>query len=131
MAHENCVNCICINETFNIIVTGGEDGMLYVRNLYDLELLTSIKVKINNEDKAYSIIDIKISNASYLYVSVFVKDKYILLGYTVNGVNFSKTSMLFNNFEFTNTGKLVVGRYTVNKIVILDPIDLTNVNFLN
>ena len=34
-----------INTRLGIIVTGGEDNYIYIRKLYDLELLTPIKIK--------------------------------------------------------------------------------------
>lgn len=124
LAHEDCVNCIVICQKLNILLTGSEDGMVYIRNLYDFELLTSIKVKFNLDDKKHSVIDIKVSTSNYVYVTCYYKEKFVLLGYTVNGILFSHCEMLFNNVQFTLSGCPIIGQYTSNKILILDPVDL-------
>ena len=43
--HEGSVNFIEIYEKLGIIITGGEDKKVYIRKLYDFELLTSITFK--------------------------------------------------------------------------------------
>jgi hypothetical protein len=118
-----------VNEKLNCLLTGSEEGTLYIRNLYDLELMTCIKIKLGQFDKPYSVVDIKISNINYLYVTCYnTEERFILCGYTVNGILFSYTKKLYNNIEFTNSGRLVVGQYLVNKFLVLDPIDLDKVN---
>jgi len=122
--HEDSINCIIINEKHNIIITGSEDGYIYIRNLYDYELM----VCINTQNK---IIDIKLSNFDLLYVisyDIKIEDKFIISGYTLNGINFTLYTGLINNIEFTKNGSLIMGYYNTNKIHIVNPINIEKVS---
>lgn len=129
MAHEDAVNCILINNKLNIFLSGGEDGNVFIRNLHDFELMNWITPKYDktNQDKLIKIIDIKISPYDLLYITGFYKDEFILFGYSLNGYSFCQYTGLINNIDFTNSGKLILGKYNSNKLSILDPINFKEV----
>jgi WD40 repeat protein len=101
-----------------VLATGGEDGWVYLRNLYDYELITCIHPVKKDSQK---IIDIKFSPYDYLYVVTYERaEKTVIYGYTVNGLLFTSLSGNISNLEFTQTGKLIVGYYDSGKINIFD-----------
>ena len=44
-AHKKSINVIEVDFKLGIIITGGDDSYLFIRKIYDLELLTPIKLK--------------------------------------------------------------------------------------
>ena len=103
--HKGSINVMEINTRLGIIVTGGEDNYIYIRKLYDLELLTPIKIK----DK-YIITMAKISQMNFLYVMCLNKimNHSIILGYTLSGIKFAKSDYgYFMNIDFTKSGNIV------------------------
>jgi hypothetical protein len=91
---------------------------VYIRNLYDYELLTCIKPNKDNK-----IIDIKVNSYDLLYIITYDKnDITVIYGYTINGLHFNTFSGKINNIEFTPSGKLILGYYDSNKICLLEPI---------
>ena len=104
-AHKGCINVIEIDNRLGIIVTGGEDNYVYIRKLYDLELLTPIKIK----DK-YIITMAKISQTNLLYVMCLNKimNHSIIIGYTLSGIKFAKSDYgYYMGIDFTKSGNLV------------------------
>ncbi len=124
-AHEDAVNCIHINERLNVLVTGGEDGGIFVRNLYDYEILTYIKPASTS-----IVVDIKISELDYIYSTIWInsESQFRVLGYNLNGQCFTKTSGLISNLDFTKKGIPMIGYYNNNKIIFANPINLQKVN---
>jgi hypothetical protein len=85
---------------------------------------------INVQNK---IIDIKLSNYDLLYIisyDVKIDDKFIISGYTLNGINFTYYTGLINNIEFTKNGSLIMGFYNSNKIHVVNPINLEGVSIV-
>ncbi len=123
-AHSEAITCICINEALNIIITGGEDGYVYIRNYYDLKILTVIKPEINNTSNKIKmkILDIKISEYDLVYVNCFIQDEMFLFGYNLNGLKFGTFKAAINQFEFTPTGKLMVNEYFSKELKIYHPV---------
>ena len=85
-AHETYVKLIEINVKFEYIISTGEDGLVFIRKLYDFELLNYIKIKKNNE-----ITDINLHNQIIL-ISVFKekKSKIYIYSYSLNGIKLGK-----------------------------------------
>jgi WD40 repeat protein len=120
-AHEDAISCLKVNTGLNIIITGSEDGWVYVRNLYDYELLTCIKPP-GRDNK---IIDIKLNSYELLYILTYdISGPTVLHGYTLNGLHFGTIAGNINNVEFTPSGKLILGYYDNNKICLFDPVTL-------
>jgi hypothetical protein len=86
LAHETYVKLIEINVKFEYIISTGEDGLVFIRKLYDFELLNYIKVKNNHE-----ITDINLHNQIIL-ISVFKvkKSKIYIYSYSLNGIKLGK-----------------------------------------
>jgi len=124
IAHADAVTCILINEALNIIITGGEDGYVYIRNYYDLKILTVIKpeIEINTYNLNMKILDVKISEYDLLYVNCYIQDEMFLYGYNINGLKFGVLRKAINQFEFTPTGKLIINEYFSKELAIYHPI---------
>ena len=106
-AHKKAINVIEINKRLGIIITAGEDNYLFIRKLYDFELLTPIKIK-----SKYIITMAKVSPMNFLYIMCFnkkkSKKKSIILGYTLNGLYFAKSKYnYYDTLDFTRLGNIV------------------------
>ena len=119
-AHKSMVNLIEINNNLNIIITSGDDNLIYLRKLYDYELLSVINLSYN-----LFPYEIKISDLNILYCTCLLYDKtFIILNYTVNGLFISKSYSSFKNFDFHNND-LICLLNNSNKIVLLESYDLS------
>jgi hypothetical protein len=104
-AHKGSINVIEVDQRLGLIITGGNDNYVFIRKLYDLELLTPIKIK----DK-FTITMAKISPMNFLYVvSLNKKSKHsIIYGYTLSGIQFAKSEYgYYTNIDFTKKGNIV------------------------
>lgn len=54
---------------------------------------------------------------------------FYLYGYNLNGVYFTKLTGFFNNIEFTKKGNPIIGYHNMNKIQIVEPINLNKVKY--
>ena len=103
--HKSNINMIEINQRLGLILSGGDDHFLFIRKLYDMELLIPIKFK-----KKYIITMAKISPMNFLYVICFhkFKKKSVIFGYTLNGILFAKSRYAYyDTLDFTKTGNIV------------------------
>ena len=115
-AHKNRVNAIEIDERLGLIITCGNDNFVQIRKLYNLELLTPIKI-----NKKYIISTAKISNNNFLYIMCFdkIKKDSIIFGYTLTGIKFAKSEGgYYCNIDFTKSGN-IVSLLNNNEICIL------------
>ena len=96
-----------IDQKLGVVLTSGDDNKLYIRKLYDFELLTSIKFK-----KKYIVTMAKISPMNFLYVICYNKEKkekpFLIFGYTLSGLKFAKSSYsYYTNIDFTENGNII------------------------
>ena len=104
-AHKSSINVIEIDKRLGIIITAGEDNFVFIRKLYDFELITPIK--INNK---YIITMIKISPINFLYIMCYHKleKKSKIFGYTLNGIPFAKSIFdYYVTLDCTKNGNIV------------------------
>ena len=123
-AHKKSINVIEVNFRLGIIITAGEDNYLFIRKIYDLELLIPIKFK-----SKFLITMAKISPLNFLYVQcINMKTKNsIIFGYTLNGLYFAKSKYgLYDSLDFTKNGNIVTFA-NKNELVVLNGYDLKNV----
>ena len=123
--HHGKINTIGIDMRLGVVMTSGDDNYIFLRKLYDFELLLPIKIKAK-----YSILITKISLHNFLYVLCFNKknNKKIIFGYTLSGIKFAKSKYdLYDNINFDEEGNVIT---TVNKndFTILSGSDLTKLN---
>ena len=106
--------------SLNIIITA-TNKEIFVRKLYDFELLTVINIETN-----YKIQMIKLSPLKLIYVMCKGNDnKSYIFGYTLTGIKFAKSKgNFYNNFIFTNNGNLIVEYLDNGYIDILNGSDL-------
>ena len=103
--HKGSINVIEIDQKLGIIITGGDDNKLYIRKLYDFELLTSIKLK-----SKYIITMAKISPMNFLYIMCYNKEVNgsRIFGYTLSGLKFAKSiHSYYTNLDFTKNGNII------------------------
>ena len=104
-AHKKGINVIEINHKLGIIITAGNDNYVFIRKIYDLELLIPIKIK-----SKYVITMAKVSPMNFLYIVCFNKnnEKSIIFGYTLNGLCFAKSNYdFYDTLDFTKSGNIV------------------------
>ena len=125
-AHQNSINVIEVNSRLGIIITAGEDNYVFIRKIYDFELITPIKIK-----SKYIITMAKVSPMNFLYIMCFNKtngiNKSVIFGYTLNGLYFAKSKYdYFDSIDFTKNGNIVtyVGK---KEIEILSGDSLSNI----
>ena len=124
-AHYGQINAIEIDKRLGLVITSGSDNYIFIRKLYDFELLLPIKIK-----KKYKVLMMKISSYNFLYVlCINIKiNKKVFFGYTLSGMKFAKSNYgLYDNINFTIKGNII----TLNNkkdIIILSGSDLTELN---
>ena len=127
-AHRGRINAIEIDLRLGLIITCGKDNLVQVRKLYNLELITPIKIK-----KKYVITMAKVSPANFLYILCFdIKErKSIIYGYTLTGIKFAKNKGgVYSNIDFTRSGN-IVSLLNNKELCILNSFDLTPKEILN
>ena len=135
-AHKSSITAIEIYYHQNIIATAGEDKFIYIRKIYDFELLTVIDLTYSFGNpivsQTYDIFPslIKISELNLLYVLLYDYElkKTFIRGYNFNGLFFAQTDLKmdleFNNISFTKYSNLVVGFENSNEIQVLSASNL-------
>ena len=124
--HKDGINLIEIDQRLGIVITGGDDNYIYIRKLYDFELLTPIKIK-----KKYIITMAKVSPMNFLYVLCYNKEKEnmntIIFGYTLSGLKFAKSEYAYySSIDFTKNGNIIT-LINKQKIAILNGSSLKNI----
>ena len=131
--HRGEITCIEIYENQNVLITGGEDKKIFIRKIYDFELLTAIDLTYcYMNDIVSQKIDIiptliRVSELNCIYVLIYNKDtgKSFIRGYNLNGLFFKQSEEdYFMNICFTKNYNLFVSYYNHNKIKILNCYDL-------
>ena len=124
-AHQGKINMIEIDKRLGVIITAGDDNYIFIRKLYDLELLMPIKIK-----KKYIILMIKISSFNFIYILCLnqLNNKKKIFGYTLSGIRFAKSDYgSYDNINFREDGNLITLEEKKN-ITILSGSDLTKIN---
>jgi hypothetical protein len=120
-AHKGRINVIEIDKRLGLIITCGNDNLIQIRKLYNLELITPIQIK-----NKYIITMAKVSPFNFLYVMCYDKQNNIsnILGYTLAGIKFAKSNEGFYcNLDFTKNGNIVSFLYN-KEICILNGYNL-------
>ena len=136
-AHQSSITAIEIYHKQNIIITSGEDKFIYIRKIFDFELLTVINLAYSFGNpiisKTINIFPslIKISDLNLLYVLLYDYDNEmsIIRGYNLNGLFFAQTDpyyfkcnkkyLYFSNISFTKYSNLIVSFYNSNNFYVL------------
>lgn len=128
LAHFCPIEIIEINTRLNIIITCGNDNIIFIRKLYDFEFLTEFKIPAGYEIKL-----IKISSINLIYVLCnFINKKKvtksIIFGYTLNGIKFTEAIFdVINNICFTQNNDLILGFYHSNCLKICKGSNLSTI----
>ena len=121
-AHRGRINAIEIDQRLGLIITCGKDNLVQIRKLFNLELITPIKIK-----KKYIIVMAKISPINFLYILCFDIEEIrsVIYGYTLTGIKFAKNKGgLYTNIDFTRSGN-IVSLLDNKELCILNAYDLT------
>ena len=136
--HKGEIYCIEIFQKQNVIITAGEDKMIFIRKTHDFELLTAINLTycymnpIINENTDIIPTLIKVSDLNCIYVLLYNNDtgKSFIRGYNLNGLFFKQSKEnYFMNICLTKNCNLLVSYYNTNEIEILNCYDFESVNF--
>ena len=87
--HQSFIKIIEINKNIEIIVSAGNDGIIFIRKLYDFELLSFITLNRNHKE----IIEINL-HKQIIILSVFNKKRklFYIYTYSLNGIKLGKMS---------------------------------------
>ena len=136
--HKGAITCIELYQNQNIIITGGEDKMVFIRKTYDFELLTAINLIYLYCNpiisQKFNIIPtmIKVSELNCIYIIIYNYEtrKSFIRGYNLNGLFFAQSDEKdFMNICFTKNSNLLVSFYNLDNISILNCYDLQSVDF--
>lgn len=117
MAHKNLVSVLHYDNTLGILISSGNDQVIYVRKYYDFCLVAMIDIK------KYYLYEIKISNF-LLYFTMYSEqyNKYTIRAYTLNGVRlYSIDEDYFNNIDIGGNETILMGHSREQTITILSP----------
>ena len=130
-AHEDMINIIEINSILKIIITSGDDNYIYLRKLYDFELITFIKIQ-----QTLIVKTIKITEMNLIYclcncINLKKEEEKnlgiqsVILGYTLTGIQFAKSFEIYaNDFFFTEKLNIIYNSVGSDQFVILNGHDL-------
>ena len=124
-AHRGKINMIEIDKNLGVIITAGDDNFIFIRKLYDLEMLLPIKIK-----NKFIILMVKISPFNFLYVLCLnkINNKKIIFGYTLSGLRFAKSEYgSYDNINITEEGN-IIAMIDKKKITFLSGNDLRKIN---
>ena len=127
-AHRGKINSIDIDKRLGIVITSGDDNYIFVRKLFDFELLLPIKIK-----NKFKILMTKVSPFNFLYVLCFNKlnNKNIIFGYTFSGIRFAKSEYgLYDNISINEDGNIMTN-LEKKEMIILSGSELTRLNQLD
>ena len=136
--HRGEITCIELYENQNVIITGGKDKMIFVRKIYDFELLTVINLtylygnpiigqKINIVP---TLIKVSKLNCIYIMIYNYETKKSFIRGYNLNGLFFAQSEENdFMNICFTKNNNLLISFYNQDKISVFNCYDLKSANF--
>jgi len=120
-AHRSRINAIETDKRLGLIITCGNDNLIQIRKLYNLELIAPIQIS-----QKYIITMAKISPINLLYVMCFDKaeKKSFIFGYTLAGIKFAKSEGgYYGSIDFTRSGN-IVSLLNNKEICILNVYDL-------
>ena len=123
--HSGKINTIDVDKRLGVIITSGDDNYVYIRKLYDFELLTPIKLK-----NKYKVLMTKTSSFNFLYILCFniINNKRIIFGYTLSGIRFAKSDYsLYDNISFTDDGDI----FTLDNKKVIKFLSGSNLKILN
>ena len=126
-AHKGKINSIDIDKKLGIVITSGDDNYVFIRKLYDLEILLPIKIK-----NKFIILMTKVSPYNFLYVLCFNKlnKKNIIFGYTLSGIRFAKSEYgIYDNISINEDGNIMTN-LDKRKMILLSGSDLTRLTQL-
>ena len=88
-AHQYFIREIEINEKFNCLISAGNDGLIFIRKLYDFEVLNYIKIN----KKTKEIIDINLYRQNIILSILKIRSKSVYIyTYSLNGMKLGKMS---------------------------------------
>jgi len=137
-AHTSSITSIEIYSKQRIILTAGEDKFIYIRKIYDFEVLTAIDLTksfgnpiISQMNNIFPI-SIRVSELNLFYVLLYdyETNNTFIRGYNLNGLFFAQTDdnifidknnkrLQVNNISFTKSSDLIIGFYNASKYTIL------------
>ena len=107
MAHKKAVNSIVYNHMLGLLLSSGNDHVIYIRKFFDFEILACVDIG------SCFVYEMKIRNG-YLYTLMY--NDYIkqfnMKVFTLNGIEVCESEGdLINGFDIDDDGRVLVGYY--------------------
>ena len=117
-SNKSAIFCIEYEEKLNIILVCDNNSII-IRNYYNLEFLTCIKIKENNS-QINKILKVKVFNNFLIYALVKLKgnNSYELHCYSLNGAFHKKIEGNFHDFLIIKNGNIITNDLDNNQIVV-------------
>ena len=127
--HIGKINTIEIDKRLGVIMTSGDDNYIFIRKIFDFELLMPIKIK-----NKYKILTMKISSYNFLYIICLNKTKKennkVIFGYTLSGMKFAKSDYgLYDDINFNEDGNIIT-RHNKTTLQFLSGSNLSKLNII-
>ena len=106
----------------NVIINADSEGVISMRNIFSYELITSFKPSLPDKQAKLAIVKLEINqfnNLLYILAYDIIKKYYILFGYTVNGIGFSKILNVAGSFHILKNGNIICYSYAVKAFIIV------------
>ena len=101
LAHRSPVSLIEIHDNLNLLIsTSNKDGIVFIRKIFDYELLSVIKFNNCNKNIMNINIDKEYILITYNYLQIINKNIQKIITYSLNGIKLSKIKIF--NEEFNN-----------------------------
>ena len=136
--HKGEIICIEFYKSQHILITAGEDKMIFIRKTYDFELLTAINLTycymnpIVSEKLNIIPTLLRISDLNCIFVLLYNYDtgKSFIRAYNLNGLFIKQNEEeYYMNICFTKNCNLLVSYYDKDEMRILNCYDLEYTNF--
>jgi WD40 repeat protein len=134
--HKGEVTCIEIYKSQNVIITGGTDKKLFIRKIYDFELLTVIDLIYSygnpfisqNDNIVPTLIRVSELNCIYVLLHNYESNKSFIRGYNLNGIFFKQSAEdYYTNYTFTKNGNLMISKANSSNIYLFNCYDLEEI----
>ena len=136
--HEGEMICIEFYKSQHVLITAGEDKMIFIRKTYDFELLTAINLTycymnpIVSEKLNIMPTLLRISDLNCMFVLLYNFDtgKSFIRAYNLNGLFIKQNEEeYYMNICFTKNCNLLVSYYDKDEMRVLNCYDLEYTNF--
>jgi hypothetical protein len=109
LAHKSGVSLIQIHDKLELLLSSSDkDGLIFIRKIYDYELLSVIQYNNLNKQIMDIIIDKEYFIITYNYKKIINKKIQKIVTYSVNGIKLSKIKIVNENDDENNVNNNIL-----------------------